>query len=135
MPVTHRFQGKLLVVETKGAYEQEELKAAFEAGLASPDLPRDVGFVLDIRNSTMLNDRSTAEIEQLATFIGERGAQFNSACAIVAEEGLQYGLMRMAAVFAEDRGLKCGVFTKLYDAITWLENHLQTLDTDAKDVH
>ena len=98
--------------------EQFELQEA----LADPDYPDEAKLILDVSKSQSLSERSTSDIRNMANYLSSRSGNFSGICAIVAGESLHFGLMRMASVFAESKGMRTSVFKSKKEALDWLQS-------------
>lgn len=123
MPVSYRWENNLFILDCEGTYTMDDLKSSFESGLPEESFPADVKFMLNVRDSDSLSERSPQDVRDMAKFLGERSHRFNDTCAIVAQESLHYGLMRMASVYTDTYGMRTSVFKTFDEAILWLSSN------------
>ena len=120
MPVSYTIEGEVLHLVMHGEYGPEEIRSRVEEALADPRLPHDVHFLFDTRPSTSLASRSTAELRDVAGFLGARSQAFGGRLAMLASEPLHFGLLRMAEVYSEFAGLQARAFYDEFAALAWL---------------
>jgi len=120
MPVQYTFSGNLFRVNLKGSYTPEEMMKTFMNALNDPLFPENARFLLDVRESSELSERSYDDIRSLAQFFAAHSDRVGGRCAIVADKEVHYGLSRMGAAFAEISGAKVEVFKDINEAILWL---------------
>jgi hypothetical protein len=107
-------------VNLKGSYTPEEMMKTFMNALNDPLFPENARFLLDVRESSELSERSYDDIRSLAQFFAAHSDRVGGRCAIVADKEVHYGLSRMGATFAETSGAKVEVFKDINEAILWL---------------
>ena len=120
MPVQYTFSGNLFRVNLKGSYTPEEMMKTFMNALNDPLFPENARFLLDVRESSELSERSYDDIRSLAQFFAAHSDRVGGRCAIVADKEVHYGLSRMGATFAETSGAKVEVFKDINEAILWI---------------
>ena len=69
---------------------------------------------------------SNDEILIIAETLGQNAEYYRNRIAMVVDDDLQYGLMRMATSYAEAKGLRISVFRDLESAEVWLEAGVPT---------
>ncbi len=103
------------------AHEQvtvAECRAAVSRGVALLRRSGPLPVLIDWRDSTPT--LTTEEIRHVADAF-EPGIPFaRQGIAVVAVEGLQYGLARMLQALLENHGLAIGVFSDMNEALAWL---------------
>jgi hypothetical protein len=125
MPVRYSFSGNLFRVNLEGSYTPEELMKTFMDAQDDPLFPEGAHFLLDVRNSSELSERSYEDIRSVAKFFAAHSDRVSGRCAIVADKDVHYALSRMGATFAETAGARVEVFKDISTAILWLSS-----DTD-----
>jgi hypothetical protein len=112
--------GRIFRVEFIGSYTPEDVKDAFATAFADPDLSEDALFLMDLRYSDSTGGRSVEHVRQLADWLGSRAAERGKRFAVVVGEPVQYGVIRMASVFAESHGIEVQLFEEILEALAWL---------------
>jgi hypothetical protein len=120
MPVEYSFSGNLFRVDFVGSYTPEDVIEAFDAALIDPAFPARPKFLLDVRRSAVLESRRPEEIRMIAEHYAKHADKVGNQCAILATSQIHYGLSSMGKAYAELRGAKAKVFTKMDDALAWL---------------
>ena len=120
MPVRYTFSGNLFRVNLEGSYTPDEIMQAFMDALDDPLFPEDARFLLDVRKSSELSERSYNDIKTVAQFFAAHADRVSGRCAIVADKEVHYGLSRMGATFAEIKGARIEVFRDINEAILWI---------------
>lgn len=121
MSITYSIIGRLFRVDFVGRYSPEEVLETFDAAFANPAFPQEALFLMDLRHSDSVGDRSVAAIRELVDRLGARAAGWSERFAIVVSEPVQFGVMRMASVFAESHGIEVQIFEELREALSWLD--------------
>ena len=121
MPVRYTFSGNLFRLNLEGSYTPEEIMKMFMNALDDPLFPEEARFLLDVRKSSVLSERSFNDIKSVAQFFAAHSDRVSGYCAIVADKEVHYGLSRMGASLAEISGTKVEVFRDINEAILWLE--------------
>jgi hypothetical protein len=120
MPVTHTFDDRIVVMQMIGEYETDELKARIASALDDPRCPAAPVLMFDLRASESLQHRSPSDVRDMAQFLAARAGRINHRLAMVVATDLQFGLMRMGSVIAEQGGLPGEVFRDYDAARRWL---------------
>lgn len=120
MPVRYTFSGNLFRMNLEGAYTPEEMMKTFKQALNDPLFPDDARFLLDVRKSLKLSERSYNDIKSVAQFFAAHSDRVSGRCAIVADQEVHYGLSRMGATLAEIKGARIEVFRDINEAILWI---------------
>ena len=120
MPIRYTFSGNLFRMNLEGSYTPEEMKKTFEQALNDPLFPENARFLLDVRKSSELSERSYNDIKTVAQFFAAHSDRVSGRCAIVADKEVHYGLSRMGATFAEIKGARIEVFRDINEAILWI---------------
>ena len=130
MPVTHLFQGNVFCLKCVGYYGVQELKKTFLAGLADPQCPPHPALMFDVRASTSLTTRTSAEIQDVARFLGEHADAIGRRCAVLVTEDVHFGLIRMGSTYTQDTGVQTEIFRDMSEALTWLGTASNPDDTE-----
>ena len=120
MPVRYTFSGNLFRMNLEGSYTPEDIMIAFKQALNDPLFPEGARFLLDVRKSSILSERSYNDIKSVAQFFAAHSDRVSGRCAIVADQEVHYGLSRMGATLAEIKGAKIEVFRDINEAILWI---------------
>jgi hypothetical protein len=119
MPVTYAFRAQVLEVRAIGDYAVSEVEAAFRLALAEPARPTLCALLYDVRESTGVGSRTTADVREAVEFFDELGHQVGRRIALLAATDVGYGVMRMVAGWAEGCGFDVGVFRDPDEAFAW----------------
>ncbi len=103
-----------------GEYSMQDIEQTLDAALADEHCPPDVLVMMDVTKSSSLSKRSPEDVRYMANYLASVSSRFGSRMAIVADEGLHYGMMRMAEVYSETSGWTARVFHTADDALEWL---------------
>lgn len=120
MSVVCQWSGALLRMNIVGTNEPHEIIRAFERMLAAPESPGRFSFLLDVSRSESIKSRSPEEIRLVAEALGPHADRIGGRCAIVATEGVRFGLSRMGSVFSGGVGVDTQVFLGEPAALRWL---------------
>ena len=120
MPVKHRFDSNIVVIEAVGEYSMDDLRTAILNSLADSARPANSSLLINLGESRSIYDRSSEEIDTMARFVASLANRFNNCIALVAQGDLPYGLMRMGSVGSEERGIRSEVFRTFAEARRWL---------------
>jgi hypothetical protein len=120
MPVTHSYDGRIIVVKMDGEYSTNELKAGILAALDDPKCPKDAVFLFDMRASDAIQGRTPAEVQDMAEFLASQRERYARRVAMVTGSDVAYGLMRIGSVYAEHGGVMPEVFRDFEEAKKWL---------------
>ena len=122
MPVTYRFDSKIVVIEMVDEYSIDDLHAAVLNSLADSECPVKPSILFNLTESRSIHTRSSEEVKASAISLASLGKHFSNRIALVASTDLAYGLMRMGSVFAEEEGAKPQVFRTFVEAWKWLSS-------------
>lgn len=123
MSVTYTLEDDLVWLHHDDDYTTDDVRRALVAALADASLPPDRRkFLMDVTQSRSLAERSVEEVKSMAAFFASHADTLNGRLAILATEGLYYGLMRIAAAYAECSNLTTKVFSDCDAALAWLHN-------------
>ena len=120
MPVTYRFDSNIVVVEMIGEYSMDDIRATINNSLADPLCPQTPFILANLSQSRSIYTRSSEDIKTMARSLASLGDRFNNRIALVASTDFLFGLMRMGAVFSEEKGMKVEIFRTLKEAREWL---------------
>lgn len=119
MPVTYRINNDIVELSLVGECPPDEVIQTFHEALDDPVAPSQFGLFLDVRKSTSLATRSTAEIIRVAEHLGPHRDRVKR-CAVLATEQVHFGLSRLGAVYSETAGVMTSVFRDREEAMAWL---------------
>lgn len=123
MPVRYEFSGNLFRVNLEDTYTIDEMMNSFMEALNDPLFPENARFLMDVRKSSVLAERTYQDIRTVANLFAEHSARVGGCCAIVADQKVHYGLSRMGATLAEFKGARVEVFKDISEAILWLDSY------------
>jgi hypothetical protein len=103
-----------------GLYSPEDVVEAFSRAFAEPDFPQRALFLMDMRFSDSVGSRPVPNIRELADRMAPLAAERGERFAVVVAEPVQFGVIRMASVFAESHGIEVRLFEDLPTATAWL---------------
>jgi hypothetical protein len=126
VPVTYMLAGRLLTVRCEGTYSVDELRNPWIALAERSDLQLPIACVLDMRASDSVLTRSMGDLRAIADSFLMRAEVTGKRIAIVTSGGARYGLMRMAATWAELAGVEAKVFRDLDEAQAWAVSQLHS---------
>ncbi|HET6349666.1 MAG TPA: hypothetical protein VFH88_11345 [Candidatus Krumholzibacteria bacterium] len=121
MPVTYRIDGDLVELTWKDVCPPDEVFETFHQALEDPELPDEFVLLADVRGSTSLASRPTAEIIRVAEYLGPFRDRVKR-CAVLASEDIHFGLGRLGAVYSETAGVMTSVFRDRDEALAWLRS-------------
>ena len=120
MAISYKIEGNLLYFYFEGATDTPEILEAFESAFRDPALGKECLLLVDVSGSTSLQDRSSASIRMLAENIARWADRVSGKLAVVVGKPVQYGIMRMASVYASSFGLDIRPFETKEEALRWL---------------
>ena len=120
MSVECRWSGTLLRMDIVGTNDPHEIIRAFESAIAEPDAPERFHFLVDVSRSESIKQRSPEEIRLVAEALGPYTQRIGGRCAVVATEGLRFGLSRMGSAYSGGVGVDAQVFLDEASALRWL---------------
>ena len=121
MPLRFWREHGCAVVVFQGTYETQTGLAGIDEALAADDEPA-LGLLLDLTDSESFRGRSTDGLRAVAQFLSTRRDRFSRRLATVGGSDLAYGLLRMATVFATDKGIESAAFRTREEALAWLQS-------------
>jgi hypothetical protein len=119
MPVTYRVNDDIVELSLNGDCPPDEVIRTFDEALDDPTTPPRFGLFVDVRKSTSLASRATAEIIRVAEHLGPHKDRVTR-CAVLATENVHFGLSRLGAVYSETAGVMTSVFRDRDEALAWL---------------
>ena len=119
MPVTYRVNDDVVEMALNGECPPDEVIQTFHEALSDPATPSMFVLFLDVRKSTSLASRDTAEIIRVAEYLGPHKDRVKR-CAVLATEQVHFGLSRLGAVYSETAGVMTSVFRDREEALEWL---------------
>ena len=123
MSVTYTLEEDLVWLHHDDDYTTDDVRQALVAALADVNLPQDRRkFLMDVTQSRSLAERSADDVKSMAAFFASHADALHGRLAILATEGLYYGMMRMAAAYAECSNLATKVFSDCDAAVAWLHS-------------
>ena len=119
MSVTWEIQESILTITVEGEGGEEPPRALFEA-MRDPQFRPGMSLLFDMRLST---DNPTSE--EVRARVGRiaplQASGVVSRCAIVVgPKAHQFGLARMASIYADVEGRQLEIFTRIDEAMNWL---------------
>ena len=118
--MTYRFDSNIVVIEMVGEYSMDDLRATILNSLADSECPANSFLLINAGESRSIYNRSSENLKTMARFVASLGKRFNNRIALVAQDDLPYGLMRMSSVGSEERGIESEVFRTFTEARKWL---------------
>ncbi len=124
MPVSHRYDGRIVIMQMHGQYTTAELREGILSALKSDDTPENPVMLFDLRESTSLRDRTPADIRGISQFLVAHGDLLSRTLAMVVSDDVGFGRIRMGSTEAEWGGIKPMVFRHFDEADAWLTQQL-----------
>jgi hypothetical protein len=122
MPVTCRIHQGVLEMALQGDCPPDEVIQTFVTAIEDSAVPPQFTLFLDVRESTSLATRATADIIRVAQYLGVHRDRVRR-CAVLATENVHFGLSRLGAVYSETAGVMTSVFRDRDEALAWLRDH------------
>lgn len=121
MSVTYRINDDVVEMTLNGTSTPDDVIKSFHQALEDTATPEEFVLLVDVRNSTSLASRPTAEIIRVAEYLGPFQDRVKR-CAVLASENVHFGLSRLGAVYSETAGVMTSVFRDKDEAVTWLHS-------------
>jgi hypothetical protein len=121
MSVTYQLNEDVVEMTLNGTSTPEDVIKTFHQALEDSSTPDEFVLLLDVRKSTSLATRPTADIIKIAKYLGPFQDRVRR-CAVLATENIHFGLSRMGAVYSETAGVMTSVFRDKDEAIAWLHS-------------
>ena len=134
MSVSYTIDGRILTLTTVGRSSVEEIVAAVNQVLADPRFNEAMVVIWDTRQSASLGDRSTEELRRIGESTYSLADKLPNYSAVIANNDLYYGLMRMVVTFTEKTNPKTEFFRTEEDAMAWVQEILAQTDEDGDAV-
>lgn len=122
LAVTYTISGHLLHLVMDGEYLPTDIREQVSAAMADPRLPEQSLFLMDMRTSVSLSERTPDDLRSMATFLATYRDRYGGRLAMVASAPLQFGLLRMGEAFSAMAGIEARAFYELDDAVNWLRD-------------
>jgi|WetSurMetagenome_2_1015567.scaffolds.fasta_scaffold527077_1 hypothetical protein len=120
MPITYRFDSRIVVFEMVGEYSLDEIRQTLLNALADSSRPAHSCLLINLSESQSIHKRSQGELQSMVQFLASLAEQFSNRIAFVSSKDLPFGLARMMSVGSEDRGIITAVFRTFDEARKWL---------------
>ena len=101
MPVSYEFDGSILALRMKGAYDPADIRRAVADALVEAAGREMTGLLFDVRGSVVLTRRSANQVRAMAAFLAHVAPSFGNRIALVASDDVGFGLMRLGAADLE----------------------------------
>jgi hypothetical protein len=121
MSVTYRINDDVVEITLNGTSAPDDVIQEFHKALEDDATPEEFVLLVDVRNSTSLATRPTAEIIRVAEYLGPFQDRVKR-CAVLATEKVHFGLGRLGAVYSETAGVMTSVFRDKDEAVDWLHS-------------
>lgn len=121
MPVTYHVHDDVVEMVLNGETTPDEIIQKFHQALDDPAAAPRFALLLDVRQSTSLATRATADIIRVAEYLGPHKDRVRR-CAVLATENVHFGLSRLGAVYSETAGVMTSVFRDRDEALAWLRS-------------
>ena len=109
---------RLVTATVRGELAFDDVRSRLHTFLFDPDLDPSVDRLWDVREAQL--PLSGADIGEMARVVHDVGeSPGGSRLAIVATSGLPYGLVRMYAVFVEEKNIETHAFHDINQAKAW----------------
>lgn len=118
-PVVYAVEDGILRITARGVYPLTTYLECFGAAVDDPDSPDPALILSDSRESAV--ERTAADMRRVAEYVVGFGDRVR-AVAVVAPRDTQFGLTRIAASLASQRGADIGAFRSVEDAEAWLRD-------------
>jgi hypothetical protein len=125
VPVEWEREGRIFVMRMRGSYPADALIHRLDEILALDDFPAGAGLMLDMREAESVLNRSTREMRDVTEYFAAHSEPFGHRVALLVEGLARYGLMRMAAAWADLEGVDAGVFRDEDKALAWLQSRAE----------
>ena len=121
MPIVVELKDGLLRMDLIGDdYVPADVIVAFTKIINDPETPVRVSYLVDVTRSEAMKKRSPEEIRHVAEALGPFADRVGGRCAVIAPEGLLFGLSRMGSVYSSGVGVDAQIFKDEASALEWL---------------
>jgi hypothetical protein len=76
--------------------------------------------MFDLRDSQVLAERTSSQLEDMGLFLVKLAPRFNYRLAMVVSSAVGYGLMRMGTAYVETPEVRAEIFRDYDEARSWL---------------
>lgn len=125
MAVEFGIEGRILRFSAVGNSTAEEVIAAIKAATSDPLFNEATIVIWDTRQSASLGDKSTEELRRIGEGTFSLVDQFPNYSAVIANNELYYGLMRMVVAYTERDNPKTQFFRSEEEAMAWVNEILE----------
>tara|TARA_B100000686_G_C16395391_1_gene764553 strand:- start:78 stop:386 length:309 start_codon:yes stop_codon:yes gene_type:complete len=98
------------------------LKDKLGETIVNPSFLEDAKFILYVSAFKSLSERTNPDVDDMTVFLSFRSDRYGNACAIVAQQSLHFGPIRMGPAIAEFHGMNTMVFEYLDEAEVWFDS-------------
>jgi hypothetical protein len=119
MPISYELDGQLLIINTKGDFQPEDLQNTFKKVFSDPDFKPGIKILIHDLDSVFVP--TSKQIEAGAKNIEHIMKKFSAKMAIVVSSDVNYGMGRMMEILCEQRDIDMKVFKDLEVAKRWLK--------------
>ncbi len=130
MAVHYTIEGRILRLVTVGRSTVDEIINAVNDVLEDPQFNEATIVIWDTRQSASLGDRSAEELRQIGDSTYSLVDRFPNYSAVIANNELYYGLMRMVVTFTEKDNPKTRFFRSEEEAMAWVDEILRRQDAE-----
>ena len=120
MPVFYRFDSNIIVIELIDEYSITEFRTVVINSFNDPSRPENPVLLIDLSKSRSIQNRSSANINSMASFIASYSEKFHHRLAIVVPDDLTFGLMRMSSIDADALKISINILRTVEEARKWL---------------
>ncbi len=120
MPVTHRFDSNIIIIEMFGEYSINDVRATILSSLADAGGKGELFLLFNFGESRSMYVRSSEDVNTMVNFITSLANRFSNRLAFVSSYELPYGLMRFISVKSGSCGIDSEVFRTYAEARDWL---------------
>ena len=120
MKLQYSFESGIALVQLAGTYTTADVRDTVMALLDDPACPDRPSMLMDLRASQVIQNRSGADMQEVARSLALIGSKIGRRFAMVAGSEAAYGLLRLGSVYAAQAGVEPAVFRDLASARAWL---------------
>ena len=120
MPVTHRFDSNIIIIEMSGEYSIDDVRTTILNSLAEASVKSRSCLLFNFGESRSIHVKDPKEINTMVNFITSLANRFSNRLAFVSYYALPYVLMRFVSVKSGSCGIDSEVFQTLDEARAWL---------------
>ena len=119
MAISYEIDDNLLIIETEGDFQFEDLQETFSRVFSDPQFKAGINILVHDLDSKFVP--TSKQIEAGAKHIEEFMNKFAAKMAIVVSSDVNYGMGRMMEIFCEQRHIDLKVFKEIEIAKKWLK--------------